>query len=74
MIAGHKFWYAKGMTTSEALLFKCYDSRKGTARFGPHTSFKDPNTPSDAAPRQSIELRAYAFFEDLPEQGIEHEL
>lgn len=74
MHAGHRFWYAKGMTTSEAFIFKCYDSRKTAARFVPHTAFKDPTTPPDAAPRQSIELRAYAFFEDLPEQAIEHEL
>lgn len=57
--AGHKFWYAKAMTTSEAFIFKCYDLRKGVARFGPHTAFKDPTTSPDASPRQSIEIRAY---------------
>ena len=35
--AAHDWWYVKGMTTDEALVFKCYDSRRGTARFTPHT-------------------------------------
>ena len=58
------------MTTEEAYVFTCYDSRDGRARFTPHTGFMDPNTPADALPRQSIEIRAYAFWEDLPEQEI----
>ena len=41
-----------------------YDSAKdGRARFTPHTSFEDPNTPPGAPPRQSIEARAIAFFQ-----------
>lgn len=69
--AGHRLFYAPGMTTDEALIFKCYDLRKGVARFTPHTAFQDPTTSQDAPPRQSIELRAYAFFENLPEQPAE---
>jgi hypothetical protein len=43
-------------------LLKCYDSATdGRARFGPHTAFIDPTTPPDAAPRESIELRALVF-------------
>jgi hypothetical protein len=40
-----------------------YDSQKhGRARFVPHTAFDDPATPPGAAPRESIEARAFAFF------------
>lgn len=50
------------MTPDEALLLKCYDSATdGRTRFGPHTAFVDPTTPPDAAPRESIELRALVF-------------
>ena len=63
------------MTTEEAYVFTCYDSRgQGRARFTPHTGFKDPSTPADAPPRESIEIRAYVFWEDLPEQEIAKEL
>jgi hypothetical protein len=55
--------YYPNMQLNEALLIKCYDSRKDVARFTPHTSFTDPNTPADAPPRQSIEFRTIAFFD-----------
>ena len=49
--------------SDEALVFKVYDSEKdGRARFTPHTSFEDPASPPNAPPRQSIEVRAFAFF------------
>jgi len=51
------------MRRDEALVFKVYDSEKdGRARFTPHTSFVDPASPPNAPPRQSIEVRAFAFF------------
>jgi hypothetical protein len=52
------------MRRDEALVFKVYDSEKdGRSRFTPHTSFSDPASPLNAPPRQSIEVRAFAFFE-----------
>lgn len=36
----------------------------------PHTGFKDPTTAPDALPRQSIEIRAYVFWENEQEQDI----
>jgi len=55
-------WFSK-MRRDEALIFKVYDSATdGRARFGAHTSFDDPTTPPDAGPRESIEIRAFAFF------------
>ncbi|UGV29181.1 methyltransferase [Rhodopseudomonas boonkerdii] len=58
----HKWFYFPEMERNEALLLKCYDSASdGRTRFGPHTAFVDPTTPSDAPPRESIELRALVF-------------
>jgi hypothetical protein len=51
------------MSRDEALVFKVYESETdGRARFTAHTSFDDPNSPPDAYARQSIEMRALAFF------------
>jgi hypothetical protein len=59
----HRWFYFPEMRRDEALVFKVYDSEKdGRARFTPHTSFADPSSPADAPPRQSIEVRAFAFF------------
>lgn len=59
----HRWFYFPEMRRDKALVFKVYDSEKdGRARFTPHTSFKDPTSPPDAPPRQSIEVRAFAFF------------
>src|SRR6266852_9761343 len=59
----HRWFYFPEMRRDEALVFKVFDSEKdGRARFTPHTSFADPNSPPNAAPRQSIEARALAFF------------
>ena len=60
----HRWFYAPAMRADEALLLKCFDSRKdGRARFMPHTSFADPNAPADMPPRESIELRTLVFFD-----------
>lgn len=69
-----RWWYKKGIDTDEAYVFVCYDSRGGRARFTPHTGFKDPASSPDALPRQSIELRAYVFWENEPEQPYAKEL
>jgi hypothetical protein len=59
----HRWFYAPAMRTDEVMLIKCYDSvDDGCARFVPHTAFVDPNTPVDALPRESIELRTLLFF------------
>jgi hypothetical protein len=62
--ADHRWCYFPGMTRDEAILIKCYDSMKdGRARFSLHSAFDDPTSPADAKPRQSIEVRAFAFFD-----------
>jgi hypothetical protein len=59
----HRWYYFPQMRRDEALVFKVFDSAKdGRARFTPHTSFDDPQSPPGASPRQSIEARALAFF------------
>lgn len=58
----HRWFYFPEITSDEALLLKCYNSATdGRARFAPHTAFIDPTTPSDAPPRESIELRTLVF-------------
>jgi hypothetical protein len=58
----HRWYYVPDMRADEVLLLKCYDSKTdGRARFASHTAFTDPTTPSDAAPRESVELRALVF-------------
>lgn len=62
------------MEVDEAYVFICYDSRKGRARFTPHTGFRDHSIGPDAPARESVELRSYAFFESEPPQSFDREL
>jgi len=59
----HRWLYFPNMQRNEALVFKTYDSAQdGRARWTAHASFDDPTSPSDAPPRESIEVRTLAFF------------
>jgi hypothetical protein len=59
----HRWYYFPNMRRSEAVVFKTFDSsRDGRARWTAHTAFDDPNSPEDAPPRESIEMRTLAFF------------
>ena len=61
----HQWFYVPKMTADEILLLKCFDSKTdGRARFAPHSAFDDPTTPSDAPPRESIELRTLVFHRE----------
>ncbi len=63
----HRWYYFPHLDPNEIILLKCYDSKDdGRARFTAHTAFADPTSPPDAAPRESIEVRALVFF--APEQ------
>jgi hypothetical protein len=56
------YWFPR-MQRNEALVFKVYDSlRDGCARWTAHTAFRDPTSPPNARPRESIEIRTLAFF------------
>jgi hypothetical protein len=62
--AGHRWYYFPRMDRDEVILLKNYDTRTdGTARYSLHSAIEDPTTPPDAAPRESIESRAFAFFD-----------
>jgi hypothetical protein len=59
----HRWYCFPRMHRDEALVFKVHDSATdGRARWGAHSAFVDPATPPDAPMRESIEIRAFAFF------------
>ncbi len=59
-----RWYYAPDMTPDEVLLIKGWDSLDdGRARFTPHSAFALPDTPKDAPPRESIEVRALVVVE-----------
>jgi hypothetical protein len=61
----HRWVFFSHMTPDEVVLIKCHDTaRDGRARLSFHSAFADPTAPADAQPRQSIEIRTVAFFED----------
>lgn len=60
----HRWFWFPQMTREEALVFKVYDTDASAGvRFTAHTAFDDPNTPPDAAIRESIEMRALVFYD-----------
>jgi hypothetical protein len=60
----HRWYYFPRLARDEAVVIKCYDSLKdGRARFSLHSAFDDPTSPPNPRPRQSIEVRAFAFFD-----------
>ena len=60
---GQRWYYFPKMTADEVVLIRCFDSaRQGAARFSAHGAFDDPQTPADAPPRESIEVRTLVFF------------
>jgi hypothetical protein len=62
---GQRWYYTPHMTTDEVLLIKGFDSlTDGHARFTPHGAFDLPDTPADAPPRESIEVRTLVVIED----------
>jgi len=54
---GQQFYYYPMLTRDELLVFIGYDSAAKEHAPCAHSAFDDANTPSDAPPRQSIELR-----------------
>ena len=63
----HRWYYFADQTRNEVTVFVHFDSARaldtvtGTC---PHTAFEHPQTPADAVPRQSIELRVLAWHDD----------
>jgi len=60
-----RWYYASDMDTNEAWLFKNFDSApEGTGWVAPHSAFTDPTQFRAVTPRESIEVRAFAFFDN----------
>ncbi|KAK9481282.1 hypothetical protein V1514DRAFT_5720 [Lipomyces japonicus] len=57
-----KYYYRPGMTTNDAVLLKCYDSKPDVAKRTPHSAFADPSSPENPRPRESIEVRTLVFY------------
>lgn len=59
-----RWYYYPDMQETEALLIKGYDTdNDAVSRFTPHSAFIDPTSKANAAPRHSIEVRTFAFFD-----------
>jgi hypothetical protein len=58
----HRWYYFSDMHPGEALIFKAFDSDPGRIQGCPHSAFDDPSCPAGAAPRASIEIRAFAYW------------
>lgn len=59
----HRWYWFSALADNEAILIKTFDSAlDGRARRSIHTAFANPNAPADAAPRESMETRVLAFF------------
>jgi len=59
----HRWYYYPNMTPDELLMFKVWTLRPHMEQCVFHGAFYDPSRPKDAAPRVSIEARAFALFE-----------
>lgn len=60
---GQRWLHFPQMSPTEALVFTCFDSAANDwRRVSAHTAFDLPNTPADARPRHSIEVRTVALF------------
>jgi hypothetical protein len=58
-----RYFYFPRMQSDEVVLIRCFDSAlQGPARFSAHGAFDDPQSPPDAPPRESIEVRTLAFY------------
>jgi hypothetical protein len=59
----HRWYFVHHMRPDEMFAFKLYDSDASQPQWTGHTAFTDPETPADAPPRQSMELRTVSFIE-----------
>lgn len=59
----HRWGYFRDMQRDELLIIKAYDADPARPWRVPHTGFIDPSAPADAPPRESIDIRAVAYFD-----------
>lgn len=60
----HRWWWYPDMRKDEVLVFVGYDFGNPAQSRTLHTAFADPNVPSDAPGRSSVEARSFVLFED----------
>jgi hypothetical protein len=69
-----RWYYVPRMRPDEVLAFKLYDSDPDAVQWTAHSAFDHPDTPPNARPRESIEMRTIAFFkkgsEPLYKKGL----
>jgi hypothetical protein len=58
----HRWYYTSQMQPDELYAFKLYDSDSARPQWTGHTAINDPETPDDAPPRESIEIRTISFI------------
>ncbi|KAL6788103.1 methyltransferase [Trichoderma camerunense] len=59
-----KWYYLDGHRTDEVTLIKIWDNKNDVVgKLCPHAAFKHPNTPIEAPPRESVEVRCFAIFD-----------
>ena len=58
----HRWGYFRDMSPDEAVVFLAYDSADDGLPGVPHSAFDDPTCPTEAPPRASCEIRAYAYW------------
>jgi hypothetical protein len=56
----HRWFHVSNQTRDEVIVFKSFDSARADVTL--HTAFEHPQTPPDAPLRESVELRAFAFY------------
>ncbi|KAL2123768.1 hypothetical protein VTJ04DRAFT_133 [Mycothermus thermophilus] len=54
----HRWFYKKGMTHEDVVIFKLCDNLTSEAYVCPHAAFLDPTAQANAPPRASIEVKA----------------
>ena len=59
----HKWYYIPDQLETEVAIFCGYDSRQGQSLAVPHCAF-DLGDVASREPRESIEVRAFAFYDD----------
>jgi hypothetical protein len=60
----HRWCYFSNMTRDEVLVFNGFDSDSHRVSGVPHVAFSDPSCPAEAPPRESIDARFIAFFDE----------
>lgn len=59
----HKWFYCSDMRPDEAFIFRSFESDPARRVLVPHTAFEDRTCPDDAPPRESFEVRFFAFYD-----------